>query len=78
MTLLDVERISLQVPGLSPEEGRRLAVLVADGLVSAVPSRAGDAKIGSLSVRTAGAGAPLDELAQHILDGITAELRRNL
>jgi len=71
-----VDRISLQVPSLSAEEGR-LARLLADGLAAAVPP-GGGASIGSVAVSSGGAGASVDELARWILAEIAAQLRRQI
>ena len=78
VTSLSVDRIAVQAPGLSPEEARRLARLVADGLGGAVPPGTGSAALGSVAVRSAAAGAPVDELARPVLAEIAAELRRHL
>jgi hypothetical protein len=78
MSPLSVDRISVQAPGLSPGEGRRLARLLAEGLGAAVPTGARPASVPSMSVRSATAAAPVDELAQRVLADLAAELRRHL
>jgi hypothetical protein len=75
---LAVDQISIRAPGLSPEEGRRLARLLADGLPGAVPPGAGAAAIDSVSVHHGSSGAPVDELARRLLEQLAAELRRHL
>jgi hypothetical protein len=63
MTRIAVDQLTIRAPGLTPEEGRRLARLLADGLQrGADHSSAGHTEV--------------DELAGRVLEQLVAELRR--
>jgi hypothetical protein len=72
---LRVDRLSLRVPGLSPDEGRRLAELVGRGLAG---TQAGVGDAGALRVSVqARAGEPLDGLAGRIAEQVSSSLPRS-
>jgi len=75
---LSIDRLTLQVPGYSEAEGRRLALAVADGLAAAgLPGATGD--VSTLRVDlTAGAGAGSDWLAGQIVAEILRQLERSV
>lgn len=72
-----IDRMTMEVPGISAEEGRRVALLVAAGLgaAGALPA-AGDmtaVRIELTADRNAGTAA----LARHIIAAILQQLRRS-
>ena len=74
MTALYIERLALRVPGLSDQQGRRLAELVGEGLATA-PHVQASGQFGRLEVRvTAEPGQDVSRLAQ----AIVAELLRQV
>jgi hypothetical protein len=74
MANVEIGRLSLQVPGLPPEQGRRLAEMVARRLAEArsAPGRSADRV--DVAVKAPGGGASLDQLAGLIAD----EIRRSM
>jgi hypothetical protein len=76
MTEVSIDRLTLQVPGFSEAEGRRLALAVADGLAAAgLPG--GDGDVSTLRVNlTANAEASPDRLAGKIVSEILRQLQR--
>lgn len=73
MADVDIERLSLEVPGIEPEQGRRLADMVAKRLAAAqlAPARS----IERIDAAVAGpAGASFEQLAELIV----AEIRRGM
>jgi hypothetical protein len=70
---LHVDRLTLRVPGISPEEGRRLAELVGRGL-STIPAgvQAADAIFIAVDAR---AGERVEALAERITTQLTSSLR---
>jgi hypothetical protein len=71
--VLRIDRLTLRVPGLSPDEGRRLAELVGRGL-STIPTgvEGGDAVRVAVDAR---AGERLEALADRISKQLTSSLR---
>ena len=73
MTEVQIDRLILQVPGLSVADGRRLAQQVADGLGRLT----GGLNVAALRLDLRGAaGAGVDELAQQIVAALLREVRR--
>lgn len=72
MTGVQIERLTLDVPGLDAEQGRRLGEMVAQRLSEArwVPARSA----GAIGIDVAHGGGSLDQLAS----AIAAELQRRL
>jgi hypothetical protein len=70
MANVEIERLSLQVPGLSMEQGRRLAEMVAARLAEArlAPVKGTD-KV-DVAVAAPGAGASLEQLTSAIVEQI--------
>lgn len=74
MANVEIDRLSLQVRGLSTEQGRRLAEMVAAELAEArlTPVKSTD-KV-EVAVAAPGAGASLEQLTSAIVD----EIRRGM
>ena len=72
---LHVDRLTLRVPGLSRDEGRRLAELVGAGM-SRTPAGAAGVHAARLTVGARG-GEQLEELAERIAAQLTSALRRS-
>jgi hypothetical protein len=72
---LRIDRLTLRVPGLSPDEGRRLAALVGRGL-AAIPADVadGDAVRVALDSRP---GERVEAMADRIAAELTTSLRRS-
>jgi hypothetical protein len=70
VTAVSVDRIAVRVPGLNPEEARRLQALLAGGLASARPGRP--------AAPPGAAAEPVDELARRILDALLSDLARRI
>jgi hypothetical protein len=71
-----IERLTLDVPAMSPADARRLALLVAIGLAHA-DGLAGAADIPSMRVIVQAAGShDLDGLAERIVAGALRQIRR--
>jgi hypothetical protein len=72
MAEVEIERLALEVPGLGPAQGRRLAELIAQRLSQArwTPAHGTD----RIEVAVSAAGASLDEIAKMIVD----EMRRRM
>jgi hypothetical protein len=76
MPEISIDRLTLQVPGFSETEGKRLALAVADGLAAAALSReTGDVKTLRVDL-TAVAGVERDLLARQIVSEIIRQLER--
>jgi hypothetical protein len=76
MNTLSIDRLILNVPGLSESDGRRLAQQVADGLGSArFVGGALDIPTMNLELR-AGRGESLDELARQIVAEFARQVRQ--
>jgi hypothetical protein len=73
MANVDIGRLAIEAPGLSPNEGHRLAQMVAEGLggVRWTPIQADDMTV---NVTASPGSISLERLAQLIID----ELRRQL
>jgi hypothetical protein len=88
MGSLQVDRLSLRLSGLSPEEGQRLARLIAErlGTGAYVGLRTGTlagtgkrARVDSIQVQAAAQpGSDLDRLASQIAEQVLRELGRSL
>jgi len=61
MAEIHIERLSLDVPGLSAQRGERLARRIADGLAAAALGRGGAGAIPGLSISLRGAPGESDE-----------------
>jgi hypothetical protein len=73
---LSIDRLSLQVPGLTEPEGRRLAVLVAQGLGSLGPL-GGGREVPTLRLDLeAPPSAGVDELARRIVAELARQVAR--
>jgi hypothetical protein len=71
-----IDRLILQVSGLSETEGRRLALLVADGL-GALSAAGGGRDVPSLRLDLAvPPGSGTDELARRIVDELMRQVRQ--
>jgi hypothetical protein len=74
VTALHIERLALRVPGLSEQQGRRLAELIGEGLAAA-PHVQASGQLGRMELRvTAESGQDVSRLAQ----AIVAELLRQV
>ena len=68
---LQIDRLTLRVPGLGAEEGRRLGLAVAERLRDLDPSAAGIHELGRLTIRVeGGAGRGIERLAEQIARAI--------
>jgi hypothetical protein len=77
MSNLSIDRLILDVPGLSESDGRRLARLVADGLGSARLS-GGRLDIPTINLELRpGRGEGVDELAGRIVAEFARQVRQN-
>ena len=72
MASVEIGRLTLDVPGLTPPDGHRLAEIVAKGLADARWAPARGAEHIGLAVSAPATGASLEQLAGLIV----AELRR--
>jgi len=74
MAEIEIDRLSLKVPGLPAEHGHRLAEMVAAGLARArfAPTRSADQV--SVAVPAWPAGASLEELAASIVDALRRQM----
>ncbi len=70
-----IDKLHLRVPGLTPDQARRLGTLVAQRLAASPPVSKGSRVISAISVRlrTRGTGTP-DQIA----DDIVGHVRRKL
>jgi hypothetical protein len=71
-----IDRLALQVPGLTAADGRRLALQVAHGLAAAGAAGGGRAVPALRLDMTAAPGAGVDELAEQIVAEVLRQLRR--
>lgn len=72
---LHIDRLTLRVPGLSADEGRRLAELVGKGLATIRPDVAdSDSLRLAVDART---GERLEAMADRITTQVTTSLRRS-
>jgi hypothetical protein len=75
MSEVRIDRLSLQVPGLSPAEGQRLALRVANGIATAGAGGGGrDIPDVRLDL-TAAPGAGVDALAEQIVAEVLRQVR---
>ena len=74
MANVEIERLSLEVPGLAPEQGRRLAEMVAKRLAEARLTPAQSVDRVNVAVTAPGGGGGLEQLAGLIAD----EIRRGM
>ena len=74
MAGLEIDRLTLQVPGLPAEQGHRLAEMVAAKLAQARWGAAQSASKMNVTVDAPPSGASLEQLAASIVD----ELRRQM
>jgi hypothetical protein len=72
---LTIDRLTLNVEGMSPADARRLALEVARGLEAAVPGAHGDVPVLRLDL-TAAADAGVSELARQIVAELVRQVRR--
>jgi hypothetical protein len=76
VTALHIERLALRVPGLSEQEGRRLAELVGGGLAAA-PHFQESGQFGRMEVRvTAESGQDVSRLAEAIVAELLRQVER--
>jgi hypothetical protein len=76
MNEVRIDRLTLQVPGMTPAEGRRLALQVAAGIATA-RSAGGGRDIPALRLDlTAAPGAGVDVLAEQIVAEVLRQVRR--
>ena len=76
MGQISIDRLTLQVPGFSDAEGRRLALAVANGLAAAaLPDGAGDVSTLQMDL-TASPGVASDRLAGQIVAEILRQVER--
>ena len=76
MSILSIDRLILNVPGLSESDGRRLAEQVADGLGS-LRFVGGGRDIPTLNLDLQpGRGESLDELARQIVNEFARQVRQ--
>jgi hypothetical protein len=75
MAAIAIERLSLSVPGLSPERAERLVQMIAHGLAEANLPPAATARLATLKLNlTAEAGQEEGSLAARIVTGLMAQL----
>lgn len=78
MPELAIERLSLRLSGLSEEQGRRLARLIAEGLaVSPLTDGAGDRQAVE-SRHAARPGSSLEDLSDRIVADLLRQLERSV
>jgi len=77
MDEIRIDRLSLQLTGLSEAEGRRLAQLIVEGLTAAdvPPSAVGGSR--ALRVDVAGRSPSLETLSEQVVADVLRELRRS-
>jgi hypothetical protein len=76
MSNLWIDRLTLEVPGLSASDGRRLALQVAAGL-KAVGAAGGACDIAALRLDlTAAPNAGVDELARQVVAEVLRQVQR--
>jgi hypothetical protein len=76
LTSISIDRMTLHVAGLSASDGRRLALLVAQGLGAAGAAGAGR-EVADLRLElTPLPGAGLDELGRQIVSELLHQVRR--
>jgi hypothetical protein len=76
MNEVRIDRLTLQVPGLTPAQGRRLALQVAAGIATA-GAAGGGRDIPALRLDlTAAPGAGADVLAEQIVAEVLRQVRR--
>ncbi len=75
MAVMNIERLTLKLSGLSESDGQRLAQLIAQGLASATISSASLYHIDTLHVNaTASPGNGVDTLSKQIVAEIVRQL----
>jgi hypothetical protein len=75
MARIEIERMALEVPGIAPEQGRRLAELVAHGLAVHQWPAGEEKTTDSMAVSiTAHAGLSTEQLAQMIIKELLRQL----
>ncbi len=71
-----IDRLILQIPGLTKDQARTLGAEVADRLAERLPEDVRSRQLGALNVRlTLPATTPRDQLAGPIVDAIIEALR---
>ena len=76
MSDIQIDRLTLQVPGLSPADGRRLALQIAEGL-GAAGTTLSARDIPALRIDlTAGPKTGVDELARQVIAEILRQVQR--
>jgi len=76
MSEVRIDRLTLQVPGLTPAEGRRLALQVAAGIATA-GAAGGGRDIPTLRLDlTAAPSAGVDALAEQVVAEVLRQVRR--
>jgi hypothetical protein len=78
MPEINIERLSLSLSGLSEEEGRHLAQLIADGLAEASVSDAAPGSDALQSRATVRPGSSMPDLAEQIVADLVRQLNRTL
>jgi hypothetical protein len=76
MSAISIERLALQVPGLSQSDGRRLALRIAEGLGSAGAIGGGRDILALRLDLTARANTGVDELARQIVAEVLRQVER--
>lgn len=79
MSDVHIDRLTLKLSGLDEAEGRRLALLVSEGLAAATLPAGAASNLGSirLDLRAAPRGG-VDALATQIVSGLVRELSRSM
>lgn len=77
--MITIDKLSLQLSGLSEEEGRKLARLLAEDLAIVSLPQGCSADVGGVSVNiTQTTGVPVKTLSQQIVAEMLRQLERNL
>lgn len=75
--MITIDKLSLQVSGLSEEEGRKLARLLAEDLAIVTLPQGCSTDVGRVSVNiTQTAGVPVETLSQRIVADMLRQLDR--
>ena len=76
MSAISIDRLTLEVPGLSAADGQRLALLVARGLGTAGAAGGGRDPPSVRVDLTAGPDAGVDELARRVVAAVLGQIGR--
>lgn len=72
---ITIDRLTLELPGVSESQARRLALGISEGLAAGGLTGSGDVPTIRVDL-TAGAGGDTDRLARRIVEDILRQLRR--